>query len=161
MQRTSPPPPPTPDSHIYLASADNVGFGCQQVHHFPFALVAPLRAEHHGRLVPRVVPRPLLSRRAGRVRVFVRHGGDGDGGGDGGVGGGVSQGCSVSQGRLRRPRGCQCHICNLAGDDVTGGRDRNRARRCPRVRFPLQLEGCSLLTLTIHKSDFIYISICF
>lgn len=70
--------------NIYLTSADKVRLSRQQVDHFPLALVAPLRTEHHRHFVPVVAPGTLLPRRGGLVRGFVvfarpveRHGGDG------------------------------------------------------------------------------------
>jgi len=54
---------------MYLTSADNVSFGRQQVDDFPFALVSPLRTEHHRHFVPRVGARALQP--GGLTRVFV------------------------------------------------------------------------------------------
>lgn len=70
--------------NIYLTSADNIRFGRQQIDDFPFALVSPLRAEHHRHFVPRVVARSLLSGYGGLIHVFLvfcRPGERHDGGG--------------------------------------------------------------------------------
>lgn len=116
--------------NIYLASAHDVGLGRQQIDDFSFALVSPLRAEHHRRLVPRVVARSLLSGRGGLIHVFVvfrRPGERHDGGG-------FSP--SVSR-RLKRLQEWHCHICNFIADDVRARRA--EVRSCARTA---RLQGC-------------------
>lgn len=92
--------------NMYLASADDVRLGRQQVDDFAFALVSPLRTEHHRHLVPRVITWSLLPGRGGLISVFVvfrrpaeRH----DGGGSR---------LSVSRG-LNCLQQWHCHICNI------------------------------------------------
>lgn len=74
---------------MYLTPADDVRIHCEQVHNFSFALVAPLRPEHHGHFVLRLLrdperrilgdalPRPLNDRlpvhRRGLPSVQVSH----------------------------------------------------------------------------------------
>ena len=73
--------------HVYLTSAHNVRLGRQQVDDLPFALVSPLRAEHHRHLVARIVTRSLLQPGGGGLagvlvvfrRPGVRHDGAGCG----------------------------------------------------------------------------------
>lgn len=101
--------------HIYLTSADNVGFGRQQIDDFPFALVSPLRTEHHRHFVPGVVARSLLSGGGGLTHVFVVFRGPAERHVVGGLSSPVSR-------RLRGLRERCCHICNFIADDV-------RARR--------------------------------
>lgn len=105
----------TTNPNMYLASADDVSLGRQQVDDFSFALVSPLRTEHHRHLVPRVIARPLLPSRSGLIRVFVvfrrpaeRHDSAGSR-------------LSVSRG-LNRLQQWHSHICNIISCDV-------RARR--------------------------------
>lgn len=121
----------------YLASADDVRLGRQQVYDFPFALVSPLRTEHHRRFVARVAARSLLPGRRGLVCVLVvfrrpaqRH-----------VGGG--SGLSVSGG-LNRLQPWHGHICNIVSCDVRAGRARAkcvaalRGKLSPRLLEPPQ-----------------------
>lgn len=44
-------------ARTHLTSADDVSLCGQQVHHFSFAFVSPLRPEHHGHFVARFCPR--------------------------------------------------------------------------------------------------------
>ena len=121
--------------NIYLASADEVGFGRQQIDHFSFALVSPLRAEHHRRLVPGVVARSLLTGRGGLIQVLVvfRRPGERHGGG----------GCSLSVSRrLNCPQEWHCHICNFIADDVRARRA-GEVRRCARAS---RLQGVKTLS---------------
>ena len=106
---------------IYLTSADDVSLSRQQIDHFSFALVSPLRTEHHRRFVPGVVTPSLLSGGRGLIHVFVVFGRPGERH----DGGGLS--LSVSR-RLNRLREWHCHICNFIADDVRARRA--AVRRC-------------------------------
>lgn len=115
--------------NVYLTSAHNVSFGCQQIDHFSFAFIAPLRTEHHRHFVPNVVARSLQSRRSGLIRVFVIFSRPGDRH----VGGGFR--LSVSR-RLNPLQEWHCHICNSIAHDV---RARRTVRNCVQTSsFP----GC-------------------
>lgn len=116
--------------NIYLTSADNVSFSRQQIDDFSFALVSPLRTEHHRHFVPGVAARALLSGRGGLTDVFVVFGRPGERH----DGGGFSPFASR---RLNCLQEWHCHICNFIADDVRARR--TEVRSCARASC---LQGC-------------------